>query len=98
MKISNQSYQISIDRIQEPSKSEDLKSFDYVFDPGVYITDELHSVFSVKVQVEDRVFTIGLIGSFCASDEHCAVLEESTLTVLMDDEIFLLDLELISLI
>lgn len=98
MKISSQSYQISIERIQEPFKSESLKRFDYVFDPGVHITDEFHSAFSVKVEKKSQTFSIALIGSFFGFDSQCAALEGATLTVLMDDEIFVLDLESISLV
>ena len=79
-------------------QSEELKTFDYVFDPGVHITDEFHSAFSVKVETKIQTITIGLIGSFYASDGQCAALEDATLTVLMDDEIFVLDLESISLV
>ena len=98
MKISSRSYQISIERIQEPLKCESLKRFDYVFDPCVHITDEFHSTFSVKVEKKSQTFSIALIGSFFAFDSQCAALDGSTLTVLMDDEIFVLDLESISLI
>lgn len=98
MKISSQSYQISIEKIQGPLQSEELKSFEYVLDPGVHITDEFHSAFSVKIETTKQTFTVGLIGSFYANDDQCAVLEGSTLTVLMDDEIVVLDLESISLV
>ncbi len=98
MKISNQSYQISINRTYGPLQSEELNSFDYVFDPEDRKTNEFYYVFSVKVEKKDRMFTIVLIGSFFAIDDQCAVLEGSTLTVLMDDEIFVLDLESISLV
>lgn len=98
MKISSQRYQISIDTIRGPLKSEDLNSFDYVFDPKDHITDEFHLAFSIKVESKCRMVTIALIGSFFANNDQCAVLDGSTLTVLMDNEIFVLDLESISLV
>jgi len=98
MKISSPSYQISIDKIQGPLLCEELKSFDYVFDLEDHIADEFHLAFSVKIETKKQTFTVVLIGSFYASDGQCAVLEESILTVLMDDEIFVLDLESISLV
>ena len=98
MKMSSQRYQISIDKIYGPLKSEDLNSFDYVFDPKDHITDEFHSVFSIKIESTKKALTVGLIGSFYAIDRQCAALDGSTLIVLMDDEIFVLDLESISLV
>lgn len=98
MKISSQRYQISIDEICGPLKSEDLDSFDYVFDPKDHITDEFHSAFSIKIESTKKTLTVGLIGSFLAIGRQCAALDGSTLTVLMDDEIFVLDLESISLV
>ena len=98
MKISSQRYQISIDEICGPLKSEDLDSFDYVFDPKDHITDEFHSAFSIKIESTKKTLTVGLIGSFLAIGRQCAALDGSTLIVLMDDEIFELDLESISLI
>jgi len=98
MKISSQRYQISIDKIYGPLKSEDLNSFDYVFDPKDHITDEFHSVFLIKIESTKKALTVGLIGSFFCINDQCAVLDGSILTVLMDDEIFVLDIESISLI
>lgn len=98
MKISSQRYQISIDKIYGPLKSEDLNLFDYVFDPKDHITDEFHSAFSIKIESTKKTLTVGLIGSFFANNDQCAVLDGSILTVLMDNEIFVLDIESISLI
>jgi len=75
-----------------------LNLFDYVFDPKDHKTDEFHLAFSVKIETTKQVFMVGLIGSSYAIDDQCAVLDGSTLTVLMDDEIFVLDLESISLV
>lgn len=98
MRVSSQNYQISIYTIRGPLRSEELNLFDYVFDPKDHKTDEIHLAFSVKIETTKQVFMVGLIGSSYAIDDQCAVLDGSTLTVLMDDEIFVLDLESISLV
>ena len=98
MRVSSQNYQISIYTIRGPLRSEELNLFDYVFDPKDHKTDEFHLAFSVKIETTKQVFMVGLIGSSYAIDDQCAVLDGSTLTVLMDDEIFVLDLESISLV
>lgn len=98
MHILSNTYQISISRIEEPLKSKDMQPFEYVFNPREYTTDEFHSAFSIKVETKNRTFSIGLIGSYYAQVDHCAVLDESKLTILMDDEVFVLDLEATSLI
>ena len=98
MRVSSQNYQISIYTIRGPLRSEELNLFDYVFDPKDHKTDEFHLAFSVKIETTKQVFMVGLIGSSFAIDDQCAALDGSTLTVLMDDEIFVLDLESISLV
>lgn len=98
MNLYNDIYYVSIDKVDYPLRWEFIKTYNYVFNLNDYKEDTFHSAFLLNVKNGDRETNIAFIGSFFASPDHCAVLNGSKLTVLMNDEIFVIDLEKVSIL
>lgn len=98
MTLSNESYWVNIKRSDLPLHVLETQGYDHIFNSCEYGEDDYVSIFSIEIRGEDRQNLVAVIGSCYACDEHCAALDGSKLTVLMDGEIMRFDLETISLL
>ena len=98
MTLSNKTYWVNITKVDYPLRSSEAEAYDHVFNPCGYKENNFHSAFVIKIKTAGRENIVALIGSFYANAEHCATLDDSDLTVLMDDEIVLFDLDAVSIL
>lgn len=66
--------------------------FDITLNLDEYESSDFYKVLRIVVDLHDREYTVALIGDGQCSDEDCAVLEGSTLTVLQGWQIVQLDM------
>ncbi len=100
MHLKNTAYLIDISIDDTYSlESTDNKPYDYIFNPESFTRNDFTKVFSIRVSngFDDPV-NIALIGSLYSCAKDCAVLEDSKLTVLMNSEITVIDLDSLKLI
>ncbi|MGI5985362.1 MAG: hypothetical protein ACOX7O_05860 [Oscillospiraceae bacterium] len=97
MTLSNETYWINISKVNYPLRYMEAQAYDHVFNPCEYTEDDFHSAFIIKIKNVHSERYIALIGSFYADEEHCAALDGTSLTVLMDDEIVNFNLEILSI-
>lgn len=61
-------------------------------------SDDLLKEFIIHVQSASMEYRLAIVGSYLSDDKNCAVLEDDVLTVLMNDQIFRINLQTQSLI
>lgn len=97
MILSNEVYEINISKVNYPLRSAGTTKYSRIFNLHEYKKSDFHAAFVIQVKTICGKVCVALIGSFYADAEHCAVLDGSLLTVLMDDEIVCFDLSDISI-
>lgn len=98
MTLSNEAYGISISKVDYPLRSTETPTYSRIFNLHGYKKSDFHAAFIIRVKTVCGEICAALIGSFYADAEHCAVLDGSLLTVLMDDDIVLFDLTAMSVV
>lgn len=98
MILSNETYKISITKDDAyPLRSIEIRTYNHKFNPCGYNENNFHAAFVIRAKTTSNEVCITLIGSFYSNADHCAVLDGSNLTILMDDEIVLFDLKTVSI-
>ncbi|HBG58037.1 MAG TPA: hypothetical protein DDX07_08495 [Porphyromonadaceae bacterium] len=92
MIMSNEAYGISISKVDYPLRSTETPKYSRIFNFRGYKESDFYAAFVIQVKAICGEACIALIGSFYADEEHCAVLDGSLLTILMDNEIVRFDL------
>lgn len=92
MILSNEVYGINISKADYPLRSAETPKYSRIFNLHGYKESDFHAAFVIQVKTVGDEVCVALIGFFYADAEHCAVLDGSLLTVLMDDEIVRFDL------
>lgn len=98
MELSNNIYCITIDKADDPLRSQESHNYNYIYNPSDYKEDDIHSAFIISIETACNNSCIELIGSFYSNPDRCAELEDSKLVVLMDDVIVEFDLETLSVL
>lgn len=71
--------------------STDNKDYDLVINPQNLKCGDMYRVLSIKIDLPKKTIAVALVGDFYINDIDCAILEETVLTVLLDDAIVQLD-------
>lgn len=98
MILSNEAYGINISKADYPLRSAETPKYSRIFNLHGYKESDFHAAFVIQVKTVCDEVCVALIGSFYADAEHCAVLDGSLLTILMDDEIVRFDLSDMSIV
>lgn len=102
MKLRNDKYEIDISKdITYTLQSADNKHYDYEFNPSNLTKNDFIKTFDIQVNEinnHNSAINIALIGSLFCSTEHCSILMNTALIVLMNNVITQIDLETKSII
>lgn len=97
MKLCNDKYKIEISEDATYTlQSTDNRHYDYTFNPSNLTRNDFIKAFNIKIEDirnHSLATNIALIGSLFCSEDHCAILINSILIVLMNDLITQFDLE-----
>ena len=67
--------------------SMDNKPYDLVLNPADLKHNDIYKVFSIQIDLHQKVISIALIGDYYIYDTDCAVLEGVVLTILQNKSI-----------
>lgn len=92
VRLRNERFDVEIDEMPKTEFGEQTIQYKHIIDLQNLVQSEFHKIFLITVIDQNRSENIVLIGDEQSAAEQCALLQNHTLTVLLNDVIVQLDL------